>query len=155
MPVIDLGDFSKVGTVPAEGIYRVLVENRPKVKPNKAGDGHNIIVNWKITDAPTGAEEFENFDGTSWLSLKVTARAMLKFALESFFQKSFEDENFSIKIDDDDELIDPDFEGVTVLAHLIPGTYNNKPNINVKAWYPDDGETEIQVFSVTAEGDDF
>lgn len=148
MPEIDLGDFSKIGALPPEGYYRFQIPKNAEIKPNKAGDGSNITFVTLLVDAPTGAEDFENFSIPHWLSLKIAARWKLKEALEAITQHEWSEEDTKLVVDDDDvTLIEPAFEEVTVIGLVKHGTdNNNKPQAQIQTWIADDGETEPQVF---------
>lgn len=138
MPTIDLGDFSKIGALPPEGYYRFEVTKRASVKPTKAKDSHNIIIDGMLIDSFD--PDFENFTMKQWLSLKVAARWKLKEVLEALTQKPWDDESTQLEIDEDDEMIDPDLEGTTAMVLLIHGTdQNNREQAQIRSWFPDDG----------------
>lgn len=136
-------DFSKVGAIPPPGTFRFLVKEA-KVLPTKAKDSHNLVVKAEIQDYP-GDEEFEGYKKTLYFSLKQNALFGLQNFLEAVTQEEWRDEDLGIEIDDDNDLIDPNIIDKTFLGVCAAGSYNNRPQLDVHTFVPDNGEFEIQV----------
>lgn len=151
MPEIDLGDFSKVGVLPPEGYYRLIVTKPVPVKQNNAKDGSNLVFQFGLADLPDGVDEaFSDFEFTQWASFKPKARPFFKAMMTAITQdeERWASDQVKIVTDDDDVCTDPDFEDMTVMALLRHGKdQNGSPQMQVAKYFPDDGEVTPEVAS--------
>lgn len=149
MPEVNLGDMSKIGALPPIGTYRFEILDRGTIKPNSKKDGHNIVLKLRIVDS--WDPDFENYNMTIWCSLKVSVRWKLQEQLRAFTGQPWDDEEATIKVDDEANLTEPALMGVKFVGDLTHGDNGGKPVANIQNFYYDDGTVEIGPSVVDAE----
>jgi hypothetical protein len=134
MPSIDL----KLGArpLPPEGFYRIEVQPEPSISQNKDKDGFNIVMEMMIVDPID--EEQEGYKFPVWLSLKGGALPISAEILGHIMQTEGE-------ITLDDEWVDENLPGRSVIGLLIHNEYQGRLNVNVKAWRPDNPVTHAAI----------
>lgn len=135
MGIIDLGNMAQVGAVPPDGSYLTRI-TKIDAQASKKGDSTNLFITLEIEKASDPeASDWVGKEIKTLINVQESTLWSVQAFLEAVTEREWRDEDMSF---DPDDLI-----GSQVWAEGVEGDYNNRPQFNVKNWYPVSAQPDV------------